>query len=56
MTRKPAWERHQKDEDGDHEPEECYACLLKQEVTGECPLRRVLQTPDNRNDRRGCRT
>ncbi len=36
MTRKPKWQRHQKDEDGEHDPEECYACLLEKEVTGDC--------------------
>jgi Fe-S-cluster containining protein len=32
----PSWQQHQMDEDGDHDPEECYACLSEQAVSCDC--------------------
>jgi Fe-S-cluster containining protein len=36
MAKKTSWQKHQRDEDGEHDPDACYACLLKKEVSGAC--------------------
>jgi hypothetical protein len=39
MAKKASWQKHQRDEDGEHDPEACYACLLKKETSSACRWR-----------------